>query len=347
MKILLRKKGVARIVVAILSFSLVSQPVWAAEITDRSLTLSNSAPNATGVNYSFNLTVPSNTIIQSYSAEICTTAYNSCTTPSGFDAGSATLLSQPSGFGDSSGWSADSSDAGKIRMQHGSNSNSPGSSQSVTFDGITNPSSTNFEYFARITTYSNADYTGEIDTGVVAVSTATQIDLTGTVPPILTFCVGTSISSDCSSATGNSLDFGEFSPTSASTATSQMRANTNGGGGYVITVNGTTLTSGTNSIPALSTQTASNPGTSQFGMNLRNNTTPNVGSDPMGSGIGTYNSNYGTADQFRFVDGDTVAQAAQETNSNTFTSSYIANIEPSQAAGTYSTTLTYICTATF
>lgn len=338
---------IAKILLVVLSFNLVPQVVWAGDITDRSLTLSSSAAGASNVNYTFNLTVPSDTIIEAFSAQICTTAYNSCTTPTGFDAGSASLLSQPTGFGDSSGWSADSSDAGKIRMQNSTNSTAPGSSQSVTFDGVTNPSNTNATFFARLTTYSNADYTGEIDTGVVAASTAEQVQLTGTVPPILTFCVGTSISSDCSTASGNSIDFGQFSPESTSSATSQMRANTNGSGGYVITVRGTTLTSGTDSIPALSTQTASTTGTSQFGMNLRNNTTPNVGTDPTGDGIGTYHSNYGTVDEFRFADGDTVAQAAEETNSNTFTSSYIVNIEPKQAAGTYSTTLTYICTATF
>lgn len=333
--------------IAILGSSLVSQPVWAAEIDDRSLTITDSAASATNVNYTFNFTVPSNTSIQSFSAEICTTAYNSCTTPSGFDASSASLVSQPTGFGDSSGWSVDTANPGSLRMSNGSNSTTPGSSQSVTFDGVTNPSASNTTFFARLTTYSNDDFTGEIDTGVVATSTAESVSLSGTVPPILTFCVGTSISGDCSTATGNSLDFGQFSPTNASTATSQMRANTNGAGGYAITVHGTTLTSGTNSIPALGSQTASNPGTSQFGMNLRDNATPDVGSDPSGAGIGTYNSNYGTQDQFRFVDGDTVAQAAEETNSNTFTSSYLVNIEPSQAAGTYSTTLTYICTATF
>lgn len=331
----------------VLSLNLVPQFVWAGEITDRSLTLSSSAPGQTSVNYSFNLTVPSDTTIEAFSAEICTTAYDACTTPTGFDAGNATLLSQPSGFGDSTGWSADSSDAGQIRMQNGNNSTTPGSSQSVTFDGITNLSNTNETFYARLTTYANADYTGEIDTGVVAASTAEQVQLEGTVPPILTFCVGTDISSDCSSASGNSIDFGTFSSSSTASATSQMRANTNGSGGYAITVKGSTLTSGTNSIPALGTQTASEPGTSQFGMNLRSNTDPNVGADPTGDGIGTYTSEYGTQDQFRFNSGDAVAEAVEETNSNTFTVSYIVNIEPKQAAGVYNTTMTYICTATF
>lgn len=343
----LSKSHVAKILIAILGFNLVPQFLWAGEIIDRSLTLSSSEAGASGVNYSFNFSVPSNTVIKSFTAQICTTAYKACTAPDGYDASNASLLSQPTGFGDSSGWSADTSDPGSLRMQNSTNTSRPGSAQTATFDGVANPSDTNTTYFARITTYANADYTDEIDAGVAAISTAEQAQLTGTVPLTLTFCVGTNIPSDCASTSGNSIDFGTFSTASTASATSRMRANTNGSGGYAITVKGTTMTSGTNSIPALSTQTESRPGTSQFGMNLRNNTTPNVGADPAGPGIGSYTPNYGTQNRFRFASGDAVAQAPNETRGNTFTVSYIVNIKSDQSAGVYSTTMTYICTATF
>jgi hypothetical protein len=42
-----------------------------------------------------------------------------------------------------------------------------------------------------------------------------------------------------------------------------------------------------------------------------------------------------------------VASAALPTNANTFTSSYIVNIGGAQAAGVYTATMTYICTASF
>lgn len=341
------KKIFRQVAIVILLASTMTQQLMAAEITDRSLTLSNSIPLQANVNYTFNFSVPSSTIIQSYSAQICTTASGGCTTPAGFDASSATLVSQPTGFGDGSGWSVDTADAGSLRMTNSTNSTAPGAAQAVTFGGVTNPSDTNTTFFARITTYSDASFTTAIDDGVVTASTAEEITLTGEVPPILTFCVGTSIPTDCASATGNSINFGTFSPSATSTGVSQMRANTNAGSGYAITVRGTTMTSGSNTIPALATQTPSSIGSSQFGMNLRDNTTPNVGSDPAGPGIGTYSSNYGTVDQFRFVDNDVVAQASGATDSNTFTVSYIVNIAPFQAAGNYSTTLSYICTATF
>jgi hypothetical protein len=343
----LSKHLAALVATVVLGFTAVSAPVLAAKITDRSLTITDSTPGADNVNYTFNFTVPSGDVIKSFSARVCNSGYNACTTPDGFDAGSATLLSQPDGFGNPIGWSADNSDPGQLRMSNDTNATPPGSSQSVTFRGVTNPSDTNTTYFARISTYGNADFTNPIDTGVVTFATAEAVQVAADVPPILNFCVGNRIPGDCASATGNSLDLGQFSAGETSVATSQFRANTNYGNGYAVTVRGTTMTSGTNSIPALSSQTASTPGTGQFGMNLRDNTNPDVGADPTGPGVGTAHPNYNAADQFRFASGDVVARSAEETRPNTYTASYIVNVPPDQAKGTYSTTLTYICTATF
>jgi len=126
-----------------------------------------------------------------------------------------------------------------------------------------------------------------------------------------------------------------------------MTAATNSASGYVVTINGSTLTSGVDTITALAAQTASTVGNSQFGINLKANTTPSVGSNVSGTGSGTATANYGTADQFRFVTGDSVASASGPTNSNTYTVSYIGNIAGITPAGSYSTILTYIATATF
>jgi hypothetical protein len=168
----------------------------------------------------------------------------------------------------------------------------------------------------------------------------------------LVFCTGTTITGqNCGTVAGNAVNFGSFSSTATNSGTSVMAASTNGTSGYSITLNGGTLTCaacpGTPTIAALASQTASSIGAAQFGSNLRNNATPDVGVDPSGSGSGTYTANYGTADQYRFVTGDSVASAAGPTNANAFTVSYIVNVPGSQAAGTYTATMTYICTATF
>ena len=65
---------------------------------------------------------------------------------------------------------------------------------------------------------------------------------------------------------------------------------------------------------------------------------------------------YGTVDNFAFQNGDVVANSGYTaggpgspvaSDSQIYTASYIVNVPGSQAAGTYTTTLTYICTPTF
>jgi hypothetical protein len=139
-----------------------------------------------------------------------------------------------------------------------------------------------------------------------------------------------------------------------------MSASTNATGGYSITVNGPTLTSGGNNIAAMASRAAGARGVSQFGMNLKLNTVltstvavgaevddPSNGTDLRGQAT----AGYDTVDEFKFASGDVVANSAFNsagpTNAQIFTVSYIVNVPGSQTAGTYTTTLTYICTPTF
>jgi hypothetical protein len=145
-----------------------------------------------------------------------------------------------------------------------------------------------------------------------------------------------------------------------------MAASTNAGGGYIITVNGATLTSGSNTISAMGTAGLSLLGTGQFGMNLVFNdefcgTACDLGADvsPVANGTnyrGQAVAGYNTGGDdsvanFKFTSGDTVADSANGgaggTDGQIFTVSYIVNVPGSQPAGTYTTTLTYICTPTF
>lgn len=339
------------LITTVLSFSILLSlspaNVSAAQITARKLTLSNSAGAGTGVTYTFNFTVPSATVLKSFQAQICTTASGACSTPSGWTGASSDLASQPTNYGDASGWT-DASTSSAFRMTKTANSAAPTGSQTVAFNGTVNPTAQNTTFFARITTYSDDNYTTAVDSGVVAASTAQQITLTGTIDETLVFCTGTSITgTNCGTVSGSSVNFGSFSSTSTSSGTSVMAASTNGDGGYSITVNGATLTSGADTISALASQTASSIGSEQFGLNLKDNATPNVGAEVSGSGSGTATANYGTADQYRFVTGDSVSSAASNTDANTFTASYIVNVGGSTEPGTYTATMTYICTATF
>jgi len=232
---------------------------------------------------------------------------------------------------------------------------------------VTNPTTTNQTFYVRLSTFASTNATGgATDTGTVAASTATQIDLDGTMPESLVFCTGGTVGTtagvpDCSTATSGSVSFNQlFSPTDTATATSQMAASTNAGSGYNITVNGATLTSGSNTITAMGSSTTGVRGISQFGLNLKANTTatsnPAVGTEvaPAANATnyrGQAITGYNTADNFKFTTGDSVANSANGgaggSDAQIFTASYIVNVPGSQPAGTYTTTLTYICTPTF
>jgi hypothetical protein len=126
-----------------------------------------------------------------------------------------------------------------------------------------------------------------------------------------------------------------------------MTVATNAASGYSVAYSGSTLTSGVNTITALNSPTASSMNNKQFGINLMSNATPAIGSNVSGSGSGSPVTGYNTADLFKFHSGDTIASSAVPTNSNTYTVSYIANIDGVTAPGSYSTTLTYVATANF
>jgi len=186
------------------------------------------------------------------------------------------------------------------------------------------------------------------------------------MPESLVFCTGGTVGTtsgvpDCATATSGAVAFNQlFSPTDTATATSQMAASTNAGTGYNITVNGATLTSGSNTITAMGSSTTGVRGTSQFGLNLKANTvatsTPAIGTEvaPASNGTnyrGQSIGGYSTVDNFKFVTADSVANSGNASlggsDAQIFTVSYIVNVPGSQPAGTYTTTLTYICTPTF
>lgn len=202
------------------------------------------------------------------------------------------------------------------------------------------------------------------------------------MPESLIFCTGATVPfkldgngqpttiPDCANATSGNIKFNQlFDPTLTATSTSQMAASTNAGSGYAITVNGSTLMSGTtNSITAMGADVFPVAGSSQFGMNLKANDTTYFASatgaevapasvDSTSASLrGEAFTGYNTVNKFKFVSGDVVADSGYTaggpgtplpTDGQIYTVTYIANVPGSQPAGDYSTTLTYICTPTY
>ncbi len=329
--------------IAVLALGLMPLGAQGAALAPRNV-VAGSSGQGVSTSYVANFTTGTTANIGSIKFEFCTTATGACTMPGGVVTTSSWLTAQSGAVG----FTLDNTTNGAPFITRVAANINTGTALSYTLNPITNPAATNTTYYVRVTTYTGSDgATGPTDTGTVAMSTAEPVQLTGVTPEILVFCVGTSIAGNCTTISGNTIDFGDFSPVATRSGTSVMQAQTNAANGYTITVNGTTMASGVNTIPGLAVQTGSVIGTSQFGLNLRANSTPAVGADPGGAGSGTFTGAYGTADQYRFASGDSVASAALPTNANTFTSSYIVNIGGAQAAGVYTATMTYICTASF
>jgi hypothetical protein len=128
-------------------------------------------------------------------------------------------------------------------------------------------------------------------------------------------------------------------PTTTETEAFNMTAATNAPTGYTVSVQGATLTSGGNTITALASNTASSPGTEQFG--LRANAT---------GGSGTVSAPYAAAG-YAYTGTTstpaTVATATAPSDTTTFSVRYLANISPVTEAGSYTTSHTYVATGNF
>lgn len=322
-------------VITAMLFVYIPDSVSAAAITGRSVTIGSSVASATTA-YTFNFTVPSSTVIKSASFTACTTASGACTPAPGFSASTSTLASQPSNLGDASGWTVDTSTSGALKLKKTANVAAPTGNQTVSFANVVNPSATNATFYIRMATFSDDAYTTGIDTGVVASSTAGQVTVTASVDETLTFTLGTT-----------SVALGALTSGTTGTGTSTMTVGTNGKTGYTVAYTGNTLTSSEGTIAAMSAAAGSSQGSNQFGMNLVANTTPSIGSAISGSGTGTASTGYNTANQFKFNSTDTVATSAGPTNNNTYTVSYIANVNNLTPAGAYSTDINYTATAKF
>lgn len=346
-------------------------PVFAgaAQITTRSLTLvangttGGSKPGGV-VNHLFTFTLPTTGNVGSVQFQYCTLAAGTCTMPTGLVTTSATLNSQTG----ATGFTMVNTTNGSPYITRAAASITGPLPVTYQLNTVTNPTSTNGEtFYVRITTFTAAALGGStVDTGTVAAATNRGIDLTGTMPESLVFCAGATVGTtlsvpDCSTVTTGAVAFNQlFSPTDTATATSQMAASTNAGSGYAITVNGPTLTSGSNTVSGMTSASAIARGTGQFGLNLKANTTATstvaVGTEVAVASNGTnYRgqaiTGYNTVDTFKFTTGDIVANSANGgaggSDAQIFTASYIVNVPGSQPAGTYTTTLTYICTPTF
>jgi len=223
-------------------------PLWvpknvnAAQITERSLTLSSGQPGATNVTYTFKFKLPTNSQVNGIKFIACNIAVatypgntTGCAAPTGFSAAgggfSSVAFGSQSGWQDATNFAIDSTGANGANgcVPSGTNHNiicvnrtsstneSDGLQRTISFTTIKNPTPTNYAFYVGISTYSTNNYAPpQTDFGATASAVTQALTTNAAVAEILNFCVGstavddvsTSVAGDCSTLTGTSVNLG-------------------------------------------------------------------------------------------------------------------------------------------
>ena len=172
--------------------------------------------------------------------------------------------------------------------------------------------------------------TGESASGSYIMEAGYQAMVGAAADPTLSFNVTDAI-----------VALGALSASGVQTDTATMTAATNATGGYSITVFGSTLTSGSDTIEEIGADAeVSATGTEQFGMKISKSGNEGVAVAPY-----NHDTNYA---YFGVSSADECANSASgPSETTTFTMEYMANITTTTEAGSYSAIHTYICTGTF
>jgi hypothetical protein len=144
------------------------------------------------------------------------------------------------------------------------------------------------------------------------------------------------------SVTGSAVDLGEMSPSGTSSGSTTFSVKTYLASGYNVYLDGTSPKhkSSGHVLSPMSTQGVSQPGIEQFGINLRQNTTPAIGADPIQVPSGVFSfgaaaSGYSASDNFKYVAGDIIASSTSSSGETDYTMSMIANVATTTTGGQY------------
>ena len=355
----------------------------AGQITSRSIKMDSSAPSASTT---YTLTFTPVTTAQELIVDFCANdplISDSCT----FASSTVPTISSPVSSVGTASAVGSGSPVHTIKVT--GLTETGGSPFTIAFtSGVTNPS-TATSFYARVLTYATGNASGYtpantsgntpvtgtyVDSGGIALSTASNISITSKVFETLSFCVFQSSCGTPPTLTLGDPTTGALSSTGAYVnSNAQYTLATNAANGANVTMTGTTLcrpggtcTTGTNAytISAIgSTATAKSIGSEQFGMCA----------DVTGSGVlsvaSTYNDSvnnchtittgsYAGSSLFGFNDassaggtnnasGSQVMSSTGAVPSYTGTFTFLGDISATTEAGIYSTSLNLVATGTF
>jgi hypothetical protein len=153
-------------------------------------------------------------------------------------------------------------------------------------------------------------------------------------------------------AVNGAINFGVLDPGDTKFGSADIQVRTYLASGYNMFIAGPPPMSGSSDLNAMAAPAASQVGLEQFGINLRNNSTPDIGVDPVQVpstefSFGIPSGDYNTADTYKYTDGDIIAFSNSSSGQTNYTLSAIANIAASTPAGLYTTALSVVVVSAF
>ena len=305
----------------------------AAQLSSRSIQLSNATPSATGTTYKVSVTPSSTTTIGGIAVDFCSDTpiigSTTCAYPASFTMGSTPSVTVTSGIGVGGTWVTTNSEQGGasagqtqtlLYTNTTAQSVTSGTPIIFTINNVTNPSTIG-AFYARIVTFDTsanaiaqytdgaanatttrpAAYANKVDYGGIALSTATSVTVSAAVMETLTFCVSKGAPGNgCTGLTAPTLTIGHNSPpilnTSAvdtDTAYTQLSSNAASGVFVNLKVTSSTTCAG---LSRNGGTTCDIPAKGSFGpiVAATANFGLNVADGTGGTGTVTHNGNYGT-----------------------------------------------------
>jgi len=169
-------------------------------------------------------------------------------------------------------------------------------------------------------------------------------------------------------------DMGVLDETKTGTATSLIKVRNYLSNGYVLQITGAAPNQGIHTLKTMEPKSdgsgcpcTSQPGTEQFGINLADNSTPDVGADPVQVPSGSFSFGHVISDEdtasannpnddgayfsvanfFSYKDGDIVALSNKSTGETDYTMSMIINVSNVTPGGRYNGTFSAVVTGLF
>jgi hypothetical protein len=331
----------------------------------RSISLSSSQPSATGVTYHVDLTADSGYSLRTILIDFCSNsplAGQTCTAPTSFSVGTPAAANLLVNGGTPGGtWTPSSQNSGRTFVYTGSASASVSAGDTISFDitSVTNPSTVG-SFYGRIFMYTSASpaYTATdtdvfAETGSVALSTANGIGFIFQVPEALEFCV---YKASCGDAPVVILGHGPSTVIDTSqidTDTAKFSLTTNAQGGVIVRAFGTPPKIPAHTLNAINSgngvQAAMTAGTEAFGFKV----SPTTGSIAAATAYADTGGNDYTFDTAAMTPpsttGATLTQQATPgiVSNAVFTMTFGATAGNTTPAGTYSSSVILVATATF